>query len=125
VEDSALYQFNHKGIIYCSDIDGKAASEEILEEAITHAIDSGADDVAFLPDHPEYGNVLEFSTSPTSFFKVKQALETMKYHIVHGDVDYIPNNVLDLGEGEIEEALKLYQKISDLPDVAKVSANIA
>lgn len=124
-EDSAMYQFEHKGIILSSDFDGKSANEEHLDEAIAHAIEAGADDVTFQADHPDFGTVYEFTTAPSAFFKVKHALEKLNYNICHGDVVYVPMNTVELEETDIQAALKLYEKLSDYPDVSKVYANIA
>jgi len=124
-EDSAFYQFNHKGVIYCSEIEGTPVSEQLLERAVEDAINAGADDVIFISDHLDHGSVFEFSTSPSALFKVKQTLESMKYNVAYADIDYIPITPLELEDADIQDAHKLYQKLSDLPEVQRVSTNIA
>lgn len=124
-DNSVVNLFDHKGILCCSQVDGKAVSEAHLDDAMEHAIEAGANDVAFIEDHPEYGPVLEFVTEPSAFLKVKGALEKFKYNLVHADLEYIPHNYLELEEEEIDAANKLYEKITEHPDVQKIFVNIA
>ncbi|ODN05041.1 putative transcriptional regulatory protein [Orchesella cincta] len=125
VEPSVLYMFDHKGILMCSDLEGNPASETLLDEATMHAIDVGADDVELHKDHPDFGTVLEFTTSPTAFWKVKTSLEELKYGIVHAEVCYVPKQFVELEDTELDAANKLYTKLSEHPDVANVHVNIA
>lgn len=125
MDDSILFMFDHKGLLFCSEIDGKNASEELLDEATMHAIEAGANDVVFHNEHPEFGSVFEFITEPSAFFKVKIALENLKYSIAHAEVSYIPKNLVELVDEDIDAANKLYTKLNDHPDVQKIFVNIS
>jgi len=125
MDDSILYMFDHKGILFCSQFEGKPASETILDDATMHAIEAGANDVEFHKDHPEFGAVLEFITEPTAFLKVKNALEGLKYEIVHADVSYFPKQCIELEDQDLEAANKLYSKLTEHPDVTNIYVNIA
>lgn len=124
-DDSILRLFDHKGIILSSEVNGSPVNPDDLDNVIADAIEAGADDVTFQSDHPEFGNVFEFSTSPDVFFKTKHALEKLKYTIAYADLDYIPHNPIELDDVVIQDALKLCQKLEDHPNVIKVSTNIA
>lgn len=125
LENSVLHMFDHKGLLYCSEIDGKSVSEELLDAATEHAIEAGANDVTFTDDHPEFGKVLEFITEPSAFFKVKGALENLKYDLVHAEVTYLPRTYIELPDEDFDAANKLFTKLTEHPDVQKVYANIA
>ncbi|XP_021967891.1 probable transcriptional regulatory protein DICTH_1505 [Folsomia candida] len=124
-EDSILHLFLHKGIILCNELNGKPAHPDNLDEVIEDAIKAEADDVTFQTGHPDFGEVYEFSTSPDIFFKVKHALEKLNYTVVYGDIDYVPINPIELDETVIQDVHKLYQKLSDHPNVVKVTTNLA
>ncbi|CAL8131434.1 unnamed protein product [Orchesella dallaii] len=124
-DDSILFMFDHKGILLCSEFEGKPASETLLDDATMHAIEAGANDVEFHKEHPEFGTVLEFTTAPTAFLKVKNALEELKYEIVYADVSYFPKQCVELEDEDFEAANKLYSKLTEHSDVTNVYVNIA
>lgn len=89
-----------------------------------HAIEAGANDVEIEEDE-EHGSVFEFTTAPTNFFKVKNALEELKYKFVEAEVAYVPKTLVELEDADVEAANKLYLKLSDHAEVQKIFVNIA
>jgi len=124
-EDSLMRLFLHKGILRSTEVDGKPADQSLMDDVLSSAIEAGADDVTFQDDDPDFGKVFEFSTSPESFYRVKHALEKMNFLIVYGDTDYLPLNPIELDQTELENAEKLYSKLTEHPNVVRVTTNIA
>jgi len=124
-EDSLIKLFLHKGILRSNEVEGKPADPSMMDDVISSAIEAGADDVTFQEDDPDFGKVFEFTTSPESFFRVKHALEKMNFVIVYGDTDYLPLNLIELDETDLVNAEKLYSKLTEHPNVVRVTTNIA
>jgi len=123
---SVMYQFNHKGVILCSAYNGTAIDESHLDEALAHAIDSGAEDVTVRRSDPQFGTVFEFLTEPDtgSFFKVKNTLVKLNYTVVYSEVDYIASNPVQLGDTDLSAVSTLCDKLLNHSDVTKLYHNI-
>lgn len=94
--------------------------EEIVEIATEHAIISGAEDVKF------FDGMLEFTCGKSNLKKVVEALENeFKYTVNSASVEYIPLKVTDLTDEDLELCSKMYEKLEALPEVVKISDNIA
>lgn len=123
-EDSLLRQFDFKGVVLCTGINGVPFKEDQLEACVEAAIEAGANDVQWT-ESPEFGQVMEFITEPDSFYQVNKNLGSLNYDIVYSEVDYIPLQFTELSEEQLEVVQNLFTKLSDSPDVVKLYDNIA
>jgi YebC/PmpR family DNA-binding regulatory protein len=106
------WMFQKKGVIQ---YDRTAVDEEKLMEL---ALDAGADDVR------DEGSVLEVTTDPKDFFKVKEKLDASGLPpAVLAEVSMVPQNTIKLVGREAEQVLKLMEALEDLDDTQKVYAN--
>lgn len=121
-DGGGIHLFEEKGIVITeilpSDKDKKA--EEIVENATEHAIISGAEDVKLIED------ILEFTCGKSNLKKVVQELENeCKYTIQSASVEFIPLKITTITDEESNVYKKLYEKLEALPEVVKISDNIA
>lgn len=94
--------------------------EEIVEIATEHAIVCGAEDVTFVE------GMLEFTCGKSNLKKVVAALgDECKYTINSASVEYIPLKSTALSDDDLEVYRKLYEKLEALPEVVRISDNIA
>lgn len=98
---------------------GKSA-EAILEAATEQAIECGAEEVNLLDEE-----TLEFICGSTNLRAVRDALEKAKYTISSASVEYIPLQLQKLSDSEMELCDKLFKKLDEMPEVVKISNNIA
>ena len=123
IENTALHQFQHVGLIHCSEFEGKSLGEEFLETATEHAIEAGADDVSVIED-PDHGIVLEFTTSPSAFSNVKSRLSGAGYKVVYSETIYAPLSFVELTDDEFRYSTTLYERIMEHPEVVNVYTNM-
>ncbi|MGA1415102.1 MAG: YebC/PmpR family DNA-binding transcriptional regulator, partial [Candidatus Kapaibacteriota bacterium] len=107
------FLFQRKGVFKAT-LDGKSADE--LEMAF---IESGADDVEV--DESEMIAYTDFN----NFVHMQRALEDGKIDISTAEVQRIPNTTVTLTEEQMDEVLKLIDKIEEDEDVQNVYHNIA
>jgi YebC/PmpR family DNA-binding regulatory protein len=106
------WMFQKKGVIQ---YDQGAVEEEKLIEV---ALDAGADDVR------DEGSVLEVTTDPKDFFKVKEKLDASGLPpCVMAEVSMVPQNTIKVVGKEAEQVLRLMEALEDLDDTQKVYAN--
>ncbi len=87
------------------------------EELALMAIDAGAEDVKIEDEF------VEIYTKPGELEKVKEALEQNKYSLSSTELSMIPNTMIELGEKEAMQALRLLDKLEELDEVQRVSSN--
>ncbi len=108
---AVAFQFTKQGIIT---IKSDAVEEDALLEL---ALEAGAEDVK------NEGEVFEVITSPTTYLKVKEAIEMAKIPIEASEITNLPNNTIAV-EGEIaQRLLKLIDALEDNDDIQTVSHN--
>lgn len=115
--------FEEKGVVIAEILptEKNKQEEEIIETATEHAIISGAEDVKISENE-----FLEFTCAKTSLKKVQDALENeCKYVIRSASVEFIPLKLATLTDEELEMCGKLYEKLEALPEIVKISDNIA
>ncbi len=106
------WMFQKKGLIQ---YEKKAVDEEKLMEV---ALDAGAEDIR------DDGSILEVTTDPKDFYRVKDKLETSGLPAyVSAEVTMVPLNTIKVAGKEAEQVLKLMEALEDLDDVQKVYAN--
>lgn len=112
--------FEEKGIVL-AETALKQSETEILEIATDHAIESGAEDVKMIDE-----TNLEFICGASSLKKVAQDLENkFNYKITSASVEYIPLKLQELTDQDLELSSSLYEKLENLPEVVRISDNIA
>jgi YebC/PmpR family DNA-binding regulatory protein len=108
---SVAWLFDNKGLIAVNAGDGE--SEDI---ALT-AIDAGAEDVDIQDGR------LEVITRAEDLEKVRQALQEQGVGIESAEMTKVPKTIVNLGEKEALQALKLLDKLEELDDVQRVHSN--
>lgn len=119
-DGGGMHLFEEKGIIETEIANPNASKGEIGDAAIEHAIESGAEDVKLIED-----SVLQFSCGKTNLLQVVHGLEQLHYKIVSASVEYIPLRLQTLQESELVLCQNLYEKLESLPEVVRLSDNIA
>lgn len=114
--------FEEKGLIYAEVLpnDKQKSHDEILEGATEHAIECGAEEVQLVED-----NLLEFTCGASNLRSVRTSLDGLKYNITSASVEYIPVKMQQLTEEDLELCSKLFERLESLPEVIRLSDNIA
>ncbi|KAJ8957932.1 hypothetical protein NQ318_001929 [Aromia moschata] len=100
--------------------DGKITNEDdLLEQATEHAIESGAEDVRIIEDS------VQFVCGKTNLGQVVQGLERLSYEVTSASVEYIPLKEQALTDSDLDVCRSLYKKLESLPEVVRISDNIA
>ena len=110
---SVSFMFEYAGVIVVErtpDLD-----EDIMME---YALDSGADDCIVSDD------VYEFRTSPSAFSSVRNYLEGKGVEFLEADIEYIPNDKVDLNEEQIVTFEKMLAALEDNDDVQDIYHNV-
>jgi len=108
---SVQWLFEQKGII---EIDaGKRSPDEVS----LIAIDSGAEDVE------TDGSLVTAYTTPSSFEKVKSALEKAGITVASAEISMRPTTTVRVEGDQARRVLRLVEDLEDLDDVQKVHAN--
>ena len=105
---SVAYLFQKRGYLL-------AAGDE--EQVMLAALDAGAEDVR------ASGEQWEVLTAPTDLMRVRRALEEAGVAVESGEVTYIPNILLPLGEEAARKVLRLVDLLEELDDVQTVYGN--
>ncbi len=110
---SVSFMFEYAGVIVVErtpDLD-----EDIMME---YALDSGADDCIVSDD------VYEFRTSPSAFSSVRNYLEGKGVEFLEADIEYIPNDKVDLNEEQLITFEKMLAALEDNDDVQDIYHNV-
>ncbi|XP_023014650.1 translational activator of cytochrome c oxidase 1 [Leptinotarsa decemlineata] len=119
--EGGTHLFEEKGVIEAECLTfEKMSEEEVLEQATNHAIESGAEDVKVIEK-----NIIEFTCGKSNLNKVVQELEKIGYKVTSAMVEYTPLKLQQLQETELDTCASLYDKLENLPDVVKLTDNIA
>lgn len=96
------------------------SEDDVIEAATEHAIISGAEDVKIVE------GLLEFTCGKTNLKRVQEALEKeCNYAIRSASVEFVPLKLQQLTDEELELCAKMYEKLEALPEVVRISDNIA
>jgi len=118
--DRAHKYFTLKGVIRGRP--GQSLGVVKAETALEHAIEVGAEDVKneSEADDIEY----KFICDMKEFGNVRESLKSMGYEIGDSGLEFVPNDVVQINDGEMIVLQSLYDKLDDLPDVQRVYVNV-
>jgi len=105
------WMFSQKGLIV---FQKDQVEEELLFEL---ALEAGADDIK--EDEKE----LEVITEPSSFEKVKTAVENAEIKYTLAEITMIPNTTVKIDDKHAQQMLTLMENLEDNEDVSHVYAN--
>jgi len=106
---SVAFQFARKGVIRV------AASGE---DALLEILDAGAEDAI-----EEDGEIVVY-TAATDLAKVREALKSAGLEVKDADLQYVPNNTIEITDAEVaRKIMKVMDALDDLDDVTNVHSN--
>lgn len=106
---SVAFQFTRKGVINVS---------ETGEDALLTILDAGAEDAI-----EEDGEIIVY-TEQKDLAKVRKAIVDAGLTVTGAELQYVPNNMVDINDPEIAaKVIKLLDAIDDLDDVVNVHNN--
>src|SRR5687767_4796647 len=108
---AVAFQFTKQGVIT---IKSDATDEDTLMEL---ALEAGAEDVR------NEGEVFEVITTPTSYLKVKEAIEAAKIAVEASEITQMPNSTVPIDAEKAQTLLKIVDLLEDHDDVQSVSHN--
>lgn len=108
---AVAFQFSRKGVI-------RAKFSGDADEALLTAIDAGAEDADI-----EDGE-LQIYTDPKQLAAVRDALQTAGLSVTEAELNYVPNNIIDITDPETARKVTgLMDALDDLDDVTNVHSN--
>lgn len=106
---SVAFQFTRKGVVRV---------EATGEEALLTVLDAGAEDAV------EEGDEIIVYTEQKDLGRVRGALGETGLKVIEANLEYVPNNTIEISDSEvIEKIMKLLDALDDLDDVVNVSVN--
>ena len=110
-QGSASHNFNQMGVIK---IDKKEISEENIFDL---AIESGADDCfTDIISHIIY-------TDPRKIYDIKKKLETKILNFISSNIEWVPNNTIEITDDRKEDFEKFLENLYDDDDVQNIFIN--
>jgi YebC/PmpR family DNA-binding regulatory protein len=110
---SVAWNFESRGVIVAH-LDAQSNREEIELKAI----DAGADDFNIERDE------LEVLTDPSNLEQVRRALEDAGAKIINAEVSMVPKTELELPSEQVDQLMRLVERLEDLDDVSRVYTNV-
>lgn len=106
---SVAFQFTRKGVIRV------LASGE---DALLRILDAGAEDAA-----EEEGEIVVY-TAANELAKVRQAIKDSGLEVKDAELQYVPNNIVEVSDSEVtRKIMKIMDALDDLDDVSSVHSN--
>ncbi|MCB9822982.1 YebC/PmpR family DNA-binding transcriptional regulator [Candidatus Nomurabacteria bacterium] len=106
---SVSFQFTRKGVIRV-----KASGED----ALLSILDCGAEDAI-----EEDGEIVVYTVA-NELAKVRQALKEADLEVVDAELQYVPNNTIEISDSEVErKIMNIMDALDDLDDVSSVHSN--
>lgn len=106
---SVAFQFTRKGVIRV-----KASGED----ALLTILDSGAEDAV-----EEDGEMIVYTVA-NELAKVRQAIKDSDLEIIDAELQYVPNNTIEISDSEVERKINnIMDALDDLDDVSNVHSN--
>ena len=107
---SVMFQFTRKGVIF---------TKQKGDETMMAALEAGAEDVL----DEEDGTTIY--TVASDLAKVREALIASGVEIDSAELQYVPNNTVELDDEQAEKVEKILNAVDDLDDVTAVHTNAA
>ena len=107
---SVMFQFTRKGVIF---------TKQKGDEVMMAALEAGAEDVA----DEEDGTTIY--TVAGDLAKVREGLIEAGIEIDSAELQYVPNNTVELDDEQAEKVEKILNAVDDLDDVTAVHTNAA
>ncbi len=107
---SVMFQFTRKGVIF---------TKQKGDEVMMAALEAGAEDVI----DEEDGTTIY--TVASDLAKVREAIINSGIEIDSAELQYVPNNTVELDDEKAEKVEKLLNAVDDLDDVTAVHTNAA
>ena len=107
---SVMFQFTRKGVIF---------TKQKGDEVMMSALEAGAEDVI----DEEDGTTIY--TAASDLAKVREAIIASGIEIDSAELQYVPNNTVELEDEKAEKVEKLLNAVDDLDDVTAVHTNAA
>lgn len=106
---SVAFQFTRKGVIRI------AASGE---DALLEILEAGAEDAI-----EEEGEIIVY-TAANELAKVRQTLKDANLEVKEADLQYVPNNIIEISDPDVaRKIMKVMEALDDLDDVTNVHSN--
>jgi len=109
---SVAYNFNRKGVISITKVDG-VTEDDILEAVL----DAGAEEVK------DHGGGFEVITEPSSLLAARTALQEAGIDYDSSEAEFVPNLTIELDAETARKVFKLIDALEDNEDVQNVFAN--
>jgi len=107
---SVSFQFARKGVIRVGSTG---------EDALLTILDAGAEDAVEAD-----GEIIVY-TEPTDLAKVRQAINEAGLKVIEAELQYVPNNVVEITDKEVErKIINIIDALEDLDDVTNVHNNV-
>ncbi|MFO0746868.1 MAG: YebC/PmpR family DNA-binding transcriptional regulator [Myxococcota bacterium] len=109
---SVSFLFKRMGIIRvkADGVDRDALELDLIDQGLEE-MEAGSD---------EHEGLLEIRCAFNDFGRLQAALEERKVPLVSAEAEYVPLNLTDIGTAEIEDVLKLVDRLEQDEDVQKV-----
>lgn len=107
------YLFDNKGVLVLEN-NGKIDEETLIDMSL----EAEAEDVI------NDGDVFQIITTPSNFTSVKETLEGKGLEFLSTEVTMLPQNTIDLDDGQFEKFQKLVDELEELDDVQNVYHNV-
>jgi YebC/PmpR family DNA-binding regulatory protein len=109
---SVAYNFNRKGVISITKVDG-VTEDDILEAVL----DAGAEEVK------DHGGGFEVITEPSSLLAARTALQEAGIDYDSSEAEFVPNLTIEVDVDTARKVFKLIDALEDNEDVQNVFAN--
>ena len=109
---SVAYNFNRKGVISITKVDG-VTEDDILEAVL----DAGAEEVK------DHGGGFEVITEPSSLLAARTALQEAGIDYDSSEAEFVPNLTIEVDADTARKVFKLIDALDDLDDVQNIFAN--
>ncbi len=106
------FMFDKKGVLI---IEKNNLSED---EVMLMALEANAEDVK------EDSDVFEIICAPENFISVKDSLSNQGLNFISAEIEYLPQNYIDLDEKQLDTFNKMIEKLEDSDDVQEVIHNV-
>ena len=117
-EGSLRWMFKRMGVIRISQISNVKSQNLEKEEVELRVIEAGAEDFVWR------NGVLEVYTKPEELEKVKERLIQEGFKIESAQLEWVPNEEIDIDKEDKEKAQKLFEELDENDNVQEIYSNL-